>query len=155
MVRTNERIPLPVKALIGIEILNGIVGVASGLAFIRDPSGKGIGVNTDMLEGTPIGDYTLVGWLLFLVYGIFPIVLSWGLYTRWDWKLAEKLTSWSKEHWAWAGTLIICVIELIWMIGELPIIGAFPITVAWAILQAGIIVLMTRKSVRDHYAMPV
>lgn len=143
--------PTTVKALIGMETFNGIVGVASGFAFITDPSGASVGVDTDMLEGTPIGDYTLVGWLLFLVYGIFPLFLSWGLITKRPWKLAEVLTRWSKQHWAWAGVLIICVIELIWMMLELPFVGVFPVTVVWAMLQVVIIGVLTRRTVKDYY----
>jgi hypothetical protein len=153
MDKGKGRMPGMVKALIGIEAFNGAVGVASGLAFITDPSGASVGVDTDMLRGTPIGDYTLVGWLLFLVYGVFPLFLSWGLITKRPWRLAESLTRWSKRHWAWAGVFIICLIELIWMLGELPIIGVFPVTAVWAILQVVIIGVLTRKSVKDYYAL--
>jgi hypothetical protein len=153
MDKSKSNMPGAVKALIGIEAFNGIVGVASGLAFITDPSGESVGVDTSMLEGTPIGDYTLVGWLLFLVYGVGPLFLSWGLITKRPWRFAEMLTRWSKEHWAWAGVLIICVIEAIWMVGELPIIGVFPTTVVWAILQVAIIGVLMLKSVKGHYAL--
>lgn len=155
MDKVERSMPWMVKALIGIEAFNGVVGVASGLALITDPSGASMGVDTDMLEGTPIGDYTLVGWLLFLVYGVFPLFLSLGLITKRPWKLAESLTRWSKQHWAWTGVLIICVIELIWMAGELPIIGVFPITVVWAILQVVIIGVLTRKAVKGYYSSSV
>ena len=152
MDKSEASMPGAVKALIGIEAFNGIVGVASGLAFITDPSGASMGVDTDMLEGTPIGDYTLVGWLLFLVYGMFPLFLSWGLFTKRSWRLAEGLTRWSKQHWAWAGALIICVIELVWMLVELPLIGVFPITVFWAAVQVVIIGVLMRRTVKSHYA---
>jgi len=150
----NGRRPGAVSALIVIELISSIVAIACGLAFMTDPSGKPVGVNVDMLEDTPIGDYTLVGILLFAGYGIIPLFISWGLITKKHWRVADLLTRWPPRHWAWTGALIIAVIEILWMILEIPFIGVFPVTVVWAVIQVGIIGILYSKTVKDFYANP-
>ena len=150
----NGRRPGAVSALIVLELISSIVAIACGLAFITDPSGKSVGVNVGMLEDTPIGDYTLVGILLFAGYGIIPLFISWGLITKKQWSVADFVTRWSPRHWAWTGALIIAVIEILWMILEIPFIGVFPVTVVWAVIQAGIISMLYSKTVKGSYAKP-
>jgi len=40
------------------------------------------------------------------------------------------------------------------MILEIPFIGVFPVTVVWAVIQAGIIGMLYSKTVKDSYAKP-
>jgi hypothetical protein len=151
---TKAARPRTVTALIVIELISSVVAIACGLTFMTDPSGKSVGVNVEMLEDTPIGDYTLVGILLFAGFGIIPLAISWGLVTKKPWSVADFVTKWSSRTWAWTGALIIAVIEVFWMILEIPFIGVFPITVVWAAVQLGIIGILYSRTVNAFYAKP-
>jgi hypothetical protein len=115
--------PLGVFVLIVLELFIGILGIASGLNLLADPSGRGLGLDI-IIDKIPLNDFILLGiWFLF-AYGAFPILLSLGFWNKWS--------------WSWMGALILAIIELVWVIGQIYFVGV-------NILQAviGVIALMT------------
>ncbi len=144
--------PGTVKAVIGLELFNGFMGLASGLALMSAPSGASLGLNTDVLEGLPISDFFLVGIFLLVGFGICPLIAAWGLITKSDMALARPMKKISLRHWAWTGALAISAVEIIWMSIEVVLIGVFPFTYVWLIMQMLIIVVLSMGNVRRYYA---
>ena len=139
------------KAVIGLELFNGFMGVVSGLALLADSSGSFLGMDTDILEGLPIGDFFLVGIFLLIAFGACPLVVSWGLISKSDLSLARPLKRISHRHWAWTGALVLSAAEMVWMAVEVVLIGVFPFTYVWLIMQMLIIVVLTMGSVKLFY----
>jgi hypothetical protein len=55
--------------LIALEALLAVLGFASGITYLLDPSGGTHGMDTALLKTTPIGDFTLVGLFFVTCYG--------------------------------------------------------------------------------------
>jgi hypothetical protein len=52
-----------------LHLILGVAAIAAGQAFVRDPSGKALGMATDYLEGSPFPDYRIPGLFLAVVIG--------------------------------------------------------------------------------------
>ena len=145
--------PVTVKALVVLGLLSGVVGILSGYALIADPSGEGLGLSTGLLDGLPVGDFSLVGLLLSTAFGVVPLVAAAGLLTMRGPAVLRSLSAWSRHHWAWTGTVAVAVTELIWMTVEAFLIGLFGITVFWSFFQLAVLVVARHPDVRRFYAL--
>ncbi|MBU1158633.1 MAG: hypothetical protein KKE24_04765 [Candidatus Thermoplasmatota archaeon] len=141
-----------VLAVIGLELFNGLMGTVSGLLFLAAPSGELMGLDAELLEGLPVGDFFLVGLFLLIAFGICPFIVSWGLITRSELDLARLLKKLSIRHWAWTGALVISGLEVAWMCVEVILIGIFSFTYVWLIVQMLIVVVLCFGGVRRYYA---
>lgn len=83
--------------------------------LIADPTGGVIGARVDWLEGTPLSDWTLVGWFLLAVMGVVPSVILAGVVTRFRWPLAERIDPSRAEHWSWSAAQAMGVGLLVWI----------------------------------------
>lgn len=73
--------------------LIGIVSTASGFLMVSDPQGGLLGINTELLEGTPFKDYKWPGILLALIVGGLSITAIYASMTgsarRYNWSMAS------------------------------------------------------------------
>ncbi len=97
-----------------------------------------------VLEGTPVGDFTLVGLLFVTAYGILPIVAIYGLWKlpRWHW--TDAINRWTGENWAWTATAATGVILIVWIAVEVALIGSpsgFPRFLQIMMTLDGIVIL--------------
>lgn len=112
----KRRMPFLVSVLIALLIVLGIGGFYGGISFLVDPWQKGtMGVPLSILDGLFVHNFTLPGLFLFIVMGIVPILLVFGLIFRPVWKWTERLTGWSKWHWSWTGSLILSIVLILWL----------------------------------------
>jgi hypothetical protein len=92
--------------LLAFQALSGLFG---GAALVLDPSGSSIRLPLSLLEGSPFGNFLIPGIILFLVLGIFPLIIF---------SLLRK-----KDNRAWFGSLVVGLALLIWIGVEIAMIG--------------------------------
>jgi hypothetical protein len=54
----------------------GINAIAAGYSFIIDPSGNGLGMNTQLLVRSPFYDFLVPGIILFIANGVFSVLTA-------------------------------------------------------------------------------
>ena len=147
--------PTSVKTLIVLLAVLAFFGFASGSQFIRDPSGGTHDMDTSILEGTPVGDFLLVGLFFVTCYGILPVVVMYGLWRlpRWSW--TDAVNGWTGQNWAWTGAAATGVILIAWIAVEVYYIGSpegFPrfLQVTFATLGAVMLALALMPSARAY-----
>jgi hypothetical protein len=136
--------PVAVIMLIALEVLLAFLGFASGITFLLDPSGKTHGMDTAVLETTPIGDFTLVGLFFVACYGILPILAIYGLWKLPRWRWTDAANKWTGQNWAWTATAATGVILILWIAVEVMLIGSpngFPRFLQAMMTLLGIVIL--------------
>ena len=100
--------------------------MAGGVGFLTDRTGGRLGMSVDELPSWPLlGDYTVPGVVLVLLFGVLPLVAVWLLVRR--------------SRSGWALTTAVGLLLVAWMAVEIVAIGlSFPAMQA-ALLIVGIV----------------
>jgi hypothetical protein len=136
--------PVAVMVLIALEALLAVLGFASGITYLLDPSGGTHGMDTAVLETTPIGDFTLVGLFFVTCYGILPSLAICGLWKLPRWRWTDAVNKWTGQNWAWTATAATGVILMVWIAVEIMLIGspnAFALFLQVMMTLLGIVIL--------------
>jgi len=145
--------PAALRALIALEAIFGVIGFASGVPLIYDPSGKTMGLSLDLLKKTPVSDFLLVGLFFMAFYGILPLLAAYGLQTRARWARTDVLNRWTGQLWGWTASAAVGVILLLWIAFELMTMGFLTgsggmLQIAMAGLGVVMLLLASRPAVR-------
>lgn len=116
--------PAALVVLIVLGIILAFLGFFSGSQFLLDPSGGTHDMDTSILEGTPVGDFALVGLFFVTCFGILPILSMYGLLRLPRWKWTDAVNRWTGQNWAWTLTAAIGVILVVWIGVEVALIGS-------------------------------
>ncbi len=147
--------PATVIALVVLEAILAFFGFASGSQFILDPSGGTHDMDTSILDGTPVGNFLLVGVFFVTCYGILPALIIYGLFRLPRWRWTDPVNRWTGQNWAWTATAATGVMLIVWIIVEVYYIGSpdgFPrfLQVTFAALGAVILALALLPRTRAY-----
>jgi len=121
---TPQKKPVAIHVMIALLVILAFLGFFSGFSFITSPSGASHGMDTSVLEDTPIGDFTSVGIFFVLAYGILPVITIFGLWKLPRWRWTDSFNKWTKQNWAWSATVAVGVILIVWIAVEVALIGS-------------------------------
>ena len=146
---------IPVIILVVLEAILALLGFASGGQFIRDPSGGTHDMDTSILEGTPVGDFLIVGLFFVTCFGILPVLTVYGLWKLPRWRWTDPVNRWTGQNWAWTAAVATGVILVVWIAVEIYYIGSpegFPrfLQVMMTLHGIAILALSSLPSVRDY-----
>ena len=112
-----------IYGLIILEVIIAALGIASGISLLMDPSGVSMGLDV-VKDKIPFQNLFLLGLWFLGPYGVLPAALAYGI--------------WTGRSWAWKPAFGLAVIEIIWVLIQIPMVGP-------SILQAviGLIALAT------------
>jgi hypothetical protein len=136
--------PVAVYVLVALEALLAFLGFFSGISFLTSPSGESHGMDTTVLEGTPVGDFTLVGLFFVIAYGILPALAIYGILKLPRWRWTDAVNKWTKQNWAWTAIAATGVILIVWIAVEVAFIGSpdgFPRILQVMMTLLGIVIL--------------
>ncbi len=131
---------LSIYLLIIFVFLQALSGLIGGTLLLADPSGGKIGLPAFWLEYSPFPDYLIPGLILFIILGIYPLIVAFGLIR--DSKkalIAARLLGYA---------LVIWIAVEIWIIGYQP---EPPLQLIYGILGIIIIILAYSASVTNYY----
>jgi hypothetical protein len=150
-VRDKPRRPWAANLLAGACAVQGISGIAGGLGLMLDPSGESLSFSQSYLEGTPFGSFLVPGLVLFVVLGLLPLVVVYGLVRdrAWSWPLSVAL---GIGLVIWLTTEVVLVGERLY--SEAPVVSLF-LWGFYGVVAAAILILSQVPSVRTHYRVSV
>ena len=127
-------------ALVGVQ---GLSGLAGGIGLVADPTGRSLGIPLAWLQGSPFSDYFVPGLVLFVVLGVVPLIVAYGL--------------WGGRSWAWVGSAFVGVTLVGWLLVEIAVIGYHsdpPLQLVYGVLAGLILGLLALPSVRHDLRRP-
>jgi len=138
-----------VHVLLTLLLLLSVGALFGGGALVADPSGQLLEMPVELLAGSPFRDYLLPGLVLFLLFGVAPLIVTFGLWRKpgWSWSARWRV------NLAWLGTVVIGVALIIWILVQMTILRFFlqPILLVQGI---AIIVISLLPAMRRHYSRP-
>lgn len=117
------RPPLSVSVLCVLHFLLGIGAIFGGGAFIIDPSGELLGIPIQLLEGSFLGNFLLPGIILFFLFGVLPIYLSFAIIKQWSNAMFNAMNLFKDKHWSWTFSLYAGYGICIWIVVQVYIIS--------------------------------
>jgi hypothetical protein len=121
--------PISVIVLILSIFFQALSGLGGGVFLITDPTGETLNLPLSFLRNSPFTDYLIPGIILFTVLGVYPLIVTAGL--------------WKRKYWGWFGTIFLGVALLIWIFVEIIMIdyqSEPPLQLIYGIL--GIVILL-------------
>jgi len=101
--------PISVIALMVSVFFQALSGLGGGAFLIADPTGETLDLSLSFLINSPFPDYLIPGIILFTVLGVYPLIVTAGL--------------WKRKYWGWLGSIFLGIVLLIWIFVEILIIG--------------------------------
>ena len=137
--------------LIFLVLIQIISAVPAGWMLIADPSGTNLGLPVEMLQYSPFPDFLIPGLFLFIVLGIFPIVIVYGLIKKTEFKLANKINLYQKYHWSWTFSYYLGLLLILWINMELLFIKDYSFLQVIFSMLGVIIIVITHLPVTKRY----
>jgi hypothetical protein len=111
--------PFFLYLLFALHLFIGLNASAGGALMIIKPDGSLLGMQPEWLVNSPFGNYFIPGLILFLLLGIFPLFVFYGLLRKSELKALNILNIYKDMHWAWAYSLYTGVVIISWIIVQL------------------------------------
>lgn len=143
--------PLSLYFLFVLHLFIGLNASAGGLLMIIKPDGSLLGMQKDWLINSPFECYLIPGLILFLMLGITPLFVFYGLLRKPEMKLLNSLNVYKDMHWAWTYSFYTGIITIIWILAQLLMTRYFwlqPVIIATGLL---IIIFTMLPAVINHY----
>ena len=140
--------------LIILQSLLAIGAIYGGGLLIISPSGELLGLPISLLETSPFKNFFVPGIILFLLLGVTPCLIVYGLVSKKDNKFAVIFNLFSDMHWAWSYSIYISIALIIWIQLQMVFINgvfwAHTLYVFWGLLM---IVIALHPTVRSQFRL--
>ena len=113
-----DKMPFTSKMLIFFHLLLGIGAVFGGMVLVIDPSGELIKMPITLLQKSPFDSFLIPGIILLVVLGVLPLIVAYALATKRQLEIANRLNIFTDMHWAWAYSIYIGFVLIIWITME-------------------------------------
>jgi len=130
-----------VLGLIVLTAIQAVGAIPAGVGMAADPVDN-IGMPPSMLEGSPFKDYLIPGLILLIVLGVFPLVVLYGLISRY--------------RWGWWMAIAVGAGVVIWIITEVALLGYLPgagigLQITFGFVGVAILVLALMRPTRRFF----
>jgi hypothetical protein len=145
--------PVEVYLLCLLHVALGISAFAGGASLMIEPDGSLLGIKQSWLQHSPFANYFIPGLFLFLLNGIFPFLILFGLIFKPDWKIFDQFNIYKDKHGAWTYSLLSGIIVLIWIIIQQLMAIYFWLQPLIAAIGLLIIIITMMPSVVRYYSI--
>ncbi len=152
-----SRRPVTIKVLVIVIGFFAFMGFVSGALLLLGPSGRLLGLQHDILDDAPVGDFTLVGIWFVVLFGLLPSFAIYGLVSKRRWEWTDPINAWTGHLWGWTASVAVGALMLLWTAIEIALLGlltgiggTLQIMISiWGILTLGLTALPSvRKDMR-------
>jgi len=153
MATEKERRPVSSFILIAVQVCLGLGAVFGGGGLMLNPSGQLIGMPVSLIQDSVFGNFFIPGLILFLVLGLLPLWVAWGLATRRSFSVVRFMNIYPAMNTAWTFSLYVGFAVIIWIMVEMFIIQEVALVhMVYAAVGIAIQVLTLLPAVQRYYA---
>ena len=146
--------PISSSVLIALVLFQAFGAIPSGCSMIVDPTGKLMGLPITLLAQSPFSDFLIPGLFLGVVLGLFPLVIAYGLITKKEFPVLQRIYVHKKYHWALSSSYYLGIVLVLWIGAQLYFRMGFHILhFVYAILGVLIITFSRLPENKAYYLM--
>ena len=111
------------KVIAALQTFVAVGAIPAGIAFLTDPSGRGLGMTVELLQGSPFADFLVPGIVLLGIHGIGSL-------------LGAAMSLW-RVRFAGDGAVLLGSLLGGWMVVQIVLIGMqspFQVLMVWTAL---------------------
>ncbi|MGK2860874.1 MAG: hypothetical protein ACSLE0_03015 [Chitinophagaceae bacterium] len=145
--KTARHIHLFLLAFLGLSAIGG------GAALIISPSGKLLGgLPLSILQNSPFVDFLIPGIILFVILGLFPVLLIFALLKKAASPFAEHFNLFKDMHWSWSFSIYVAFVLIIWIqVETIYVQGVGWLQTFYMLFSIPLIIVAVLPQVRDQY----
>ncbi|MBU0731701.1 hypothetical protein KKC88_02375 [Patescibacteria group bacterium] len=144
--------PIFLYLLLALILLLAIGAFYGGITLIISPDGSMLGTPLEILQDTIFPNFLIPGIILFLVNGVFPLLVFFALIFKWNWKWAEALNLYKNQHWSLTFSYYIGFILSLWIVFQVAILKDISFFHFIYIIWGMVIVFISQlPSLRKYY----
>ena len=129
-----------------------ISAILVGFLLVMDIAGACLGYSLELLESTPFSNFLIPGLFLFIILGLFPAFIVYGLITKRNHKSVQKRNSYKKQHWSWISSHFLGLLLILWIHMQLFFGIEFHVLhFIYSILGILIVVVVHLPATKRHY----
>lgn len=143
------RSPYLIYLLVALHVVLGIGALYGGWMLLTDPIG--FGMQPEWLSGSPFHSYLLPGLFLFVVLGLFPLLVAKGLVQRRALPIAYVFNIYRDRHWAWTYSLVVGLVLIGWITVQIALVPHFWMQPLFLSVGLLVLILTLWPSVMRYY----
>ena len=137
--------------LLGFLAIGALFG---GLAFIIRPDGSLFRMPVELLANSPFKNFMLPGIILLTIFGIFPLLVIYGLIKKPESKFLNKLNLIYDYHFSWTFAVYTGIALIIWINVQTLILNSVDILhTIYSTLGILIVCIALLPQTRKHYKL--
>lgn len=141
--------PALLYPLLFLHLLFGFGALYGGVMLVADP--VGFGMNPHWLDGSPFRSYFIPGLYLFVVNGLFPLIIFWGLVTKTRKRGLQFLNIYDNRHWAWTCSLYSGILLIGWINVQILFVPFFYLQPVFLAVGLLIVILTLMPGVMTYF----
>jgi hypothetical protein len=145
--------PFETWILIVLLVLLAVNAFYGGISLMMAPDGSLLKMQPGWLENSPFNSYFIPGLLLLLMNGVFPLVAIFGLITRNNSQVLNRLNIYKNRYWGWTFAVYSGIITNIWIIVQQLMAEYFILQTIIAAVGLLIIVAALSPRVMNYYEL--
>ena len=145
---------IPTFILLFLIVFQVISAVPAGWVLISDPSGEKSGLPIKLLDQSPFDNFLIPGLFLFFILGLLPLQILYGLITKKELKIFQKLNIYKNCHWSLTYSYYLGLVLILWINMQLYFKIEFGLLhLIYAILGLLIIIITHLPSTKQNYTI--
>jgi len=130
-----------------------VSGFFGGLVMLISPSGALMHFQPDTLANSPFPDFLIPGLALFLLLGVYPAVVFYGLMRRPPWRWAAALNVHKEVHWSLTHALYAGIMLIFWIDVETMWVSFSLLQTVYGLVGLAIVILALTPGARRFYLL--
>jgi len=98
--------------LIAFQVISA---VPAGWLLISDPSGEKLGLPITLLNDSPFDNFLIPGLFLFVILGLLPLLILYGLITKKEFRFFQKINIFKNYLWSWTFSYYFGFVLVVWI----------------------------------------
>jgi hypothetical protein len=144
--------PLAPYLLLLLMFFQAVCGLFGGATLLISPDGSLMHFPPGALDKSPFHDYLIPGAILFLLLGVYPALVFYGLLRRPNWKWAEVMNVHKDMHWSLTHALYVGIMLIFWIDIEMIWIAYSALQTIYGLLGLAMVILALTPGARRFYS---